>query len=161
MFVILFCSTVIYHQQQCWHVRYQEHCKHVLPSKYNWNTAATTTGTQIDNGNHETHTNWQLWPKQPAALVNAKCDRNIMSTPNHDDQGPSSNTTMLDAHPQQQCRAEHHPHPAQSSFSNTENVESEECDVGNGLDRGRLDVVVDQNACPRHPCPPPQTTTIN
>ena len=48
-------STVLYEQQQCWHVLYQYLCHHgvLLPSKYNRNTtaSATTTGTRSDNGN--------------------------------------------------------------------------------------------------------------
>ena len=47
-------STVLWHHQQRWHTLYQEHCKHVLPSKCNWNTTAagiTTTGTRSNNGN--------------------------------------------------------------------------------------------------------------
>ena len=39
-------ATVLYHQQQYQHARYQEHSQHVLPSKCNLNsTVATTTGT--------------------------------------------------------------------------------------------------------------------
>ena len=43
---------------------------------------------------------------------------------------------------QQQQNDECHPHP-DHPFSNAENIEREGCDVSNGLDRGRADVVVD------------------
>ena len=67
-----------------------------------------------------------------------------MSTPDHDDQGPASNMTMLDARPQQRCHVKLHSRSAQP-FNNT-NVWMErgkERDVCNGLDRVCVDVVED------------------
>ena len=74
--VCLFHSSIVFYQhQQHWHALYQLLCHHdvLSTSKCSWNTtvaAATTTGTRSDNGNHDILTNVQLWPKQPAALVN-------------------------------------------------------------------------------------------
>ena len=57
-------ATVLYHQQQCRHICYQEHCHGVLPSNWNRNTTAaaaatTTTGTLSDNGNCDKQTTQQ------------------------------------------------------------------------------------------------------
>ena len=61
---------------------------------------------------------------------------------------------MLDACPKQQCYVKCHPHPPAQPFINTDvrKMEiGEGCDVGNDLDRGRAEVVVDDVGKNPHP----------
>ena len=81
-------STVHYHQQQCEHVRYQDHCQHALPSKCNRNTTSGATGTRYDNGNGnencDTHTTqqWNAGRQQSPSIINSVDTSSIKSVAN-------------------------------------------------------------------------------